>query len=74
MWQFDNEGKLKPYAEKHQQFLSNLMLRRGILIAEDTIGLSNPLQLTGNARALLNIKVQDSIAIDSLPVEEPFEF
>lgn len=74
MWQFDNEGKLKSYAEKHQQFLSNLMLRRGILIAEDTIGLSNPLQLAGNARALLNIKVQDSIAIDSLAVVEPFEF
>jgi hypothetical protein len=74
MWQFDNQGNLKSYAEKNQKFLSNLMLRRGILTAEDTIGQSIPLQLTGNAYSILNIKVQDSTAIDSLAVEEPFEF
>jgi Transglycosylase len=74
MWQFDNQGNLKSYAEKHQKFLSNLMLRRGILIPEDTIGQSIPLQLTGNAHSLLNIKVPDSILVDSLAVEEPFEF
>jgi membrane peptidoglycan carboxypeptidase len=74
MWQFDNQGNLKSYAEKNQKFLSNLMLRRGILTAEDTIGQSIPLQLTGNAHSILNIKVQDSTAIDSLAVEEPFEF
>ncbi len=74
MWQFDNQGNLKSYAEKNQKFLSNLMLRRGILTAEDTIGQSIPLQLTGNAHSILNIKVQDSTVIDSLAVEEPFEF
>ena len=50
------------------------MLRRGLLTAEDTIGQSNPLQLTGNAHSLLNIKVIDSTTVDSLAVEEPFEF
>jgi hypothetical protein len=74
MWQFDNEGKLKSFANQQQKFLSNLMLRRGILISEDTIGQSVPLQLTGNAHSLLNIKVQDSIPIDSLAIEEPDEF
>ncbi|QBN19161.1 transglycosylase domain-containing protein [Flavobacterium nackdongense] len=74
MWQFDNEGNLKSFANQQQKFLSNLMLRRGILTAEDTIGIANPLQLTGNAHSLLNIKVQDSVAVDSLAVEEPFEF
>jgi Transglycosylase len=74
MWFFDNEGNLKSYAKQQQKFLSNLMLRRGILIPEDTIGQSIPLQLTGNAHSLLNIKVQDSILVDSLAVEEPFEF
>ena len=74
MWQFDNEGNLKSYAKQQQKFLSNLMLRRGILIPEDTIGESIPLQITGNAYSLLNIKVQDSVSIDSLAVEEPFEF
>jgi Transglycosylase len=74
MWQFDNEGNLKSFANQQQKFLSNLMLRRGILTAEDTIGIANPLQLTGNAHTLLNIKVQDSVQVDSLAVEEPFEF
>ncbi len=74
MWFFDNQGNLKSYAAQQQKFLSNLMLRRGILTAEDTIGQSIPLQLTGNAHSLLNIKVPDSTALDSLAVEEPFEF
>lgn len=74
MWQFDHEGSLKPYAEQQQKFLSNLMLRRGILIPEDTIGMSNPFQISGNAHSLLNLKVQDSVLVDSLAVEEPFEF
>jgi hypothetical protein len=74
MWQFDNEGNLKAFAKQQQKFLSNLMLRRGLLIPEDTIGQSIPLQITGNAHSLLNIKVQDSIPVDSLAVEEPFEF
>lgn len=74
MWQFDNEGNLKSFANQQQKFLSNLMLRRGILTPEDTIGQSIPLQITGNAHSLLNLKVQDSIPVDSLAVEEPFEF
>ena len=73
MWQFDNEGKLKFYAIQQQKFLSNLMLRRGLLIPGDTIGQSIALQITGNASSLLNLKVQDSIIIDSLAVDE-FEF
>ena len=74
MWQFDNEGNLKSYAKQQQKFLSNLMLRRGILVSEDTIGQSIPLQISGIAHSLLNLKTQDSIPIDSLAVEEPFEF
>jgi hypothetical protein len=50
------------------------MLRRGLLIPEDTIGQSIPLQITGNAHSLLNLKAQDSIPIDSLAVEEPSDF
>lgn len=74
MWQFDNQGNLKSFARQQQKFLSNLMLRRGILTPEDTIGQSIPLHLTGNAHSLLNIKVQDSVPADSLAVEIPFEF
>jgi hypothetical protein len=74
MWQFDSEGNLKTFANQQQKFLSNLMLRRGILIPEDTIGQSIPLSISGTAHSLLNIKVQDSISVDSLAVEEPDEF
>jgi hypothetical protein len=74
MWQFDNEGNLKSYAEQQQKFISNLMLRRGLLSAEDTIGISNPLQISGNAHSLLHIKEVDSTLVDSLTIEEPFEF
>jgi hypothetical protein len=73
MWQFDAEGNLKSFASQQQKFLSNLMLRRGILIPEDTIGESIPLEIKGNAHSLLNLKVQDSILLDSLAVEDPFE-
>ena len=73
MWLFDNDGNLKLYAKQQQKFLSNLMLRRGILIPEDTIGQSIPLQITGDAYSLLNLKVLDSIPVDSLAVEDPFE-
>ena len=74
MWQFDTEGRLKSFASQQQKFLGNLMFRRGLLTPEDTIGQSIPLQLTGSAHSLLKLKVQDSIAVDSLEVEEPFEF
>lgn len=74
MWQFDNEGNLKSFAKQQQKFLGNLMLRRGLLTPEDTIGESIPLQITGNAHSLLHLKVQESIPVDSLAVEEPFEF
>ena len=73
MWQFDNEGKLRSFANQQQKFLSNLMLHRGILTSEDTIGQSYPMNISGSARSFLNIKAQDSIPIDSLAVEEEFD-
>lgn len=73
MWQFDNEGKQKSYAERHQKFIKNLLLRRALITAEDTIG-EFPIDISGRARSFLKLKVvQDSIPTDSLSVEE-FEF
>jgi len=74
MWQFDQEGLQKSYATKHQAFLRNLMFRRGLLVPEDTIGLSAPIVLTGRAHSLLNIKVKDTTVVDSLDVKEEFDF
>lgn len=66
MYQFDSEGFLKSRANKQQSFIRNLMLRRGLITSEDTVGQSIPLPLLGNARSYLKIKVQDSIPMDSL--------
>jgi len=74
MWQFDQEGLQKSYATKQQTFLRNLMFRRGLLIPEDTIGLSAPITLTGRAHSLLNIKVKDTTVIDSTKTIEEFDF
>lgn len=74
MWQFDADAQLKSFATKQQSFLGNLMLRRGILTPEDTIGQSVPLNISGNARSFLRLKVQDSIQVDTLAVDKEFEF
>ncbi|WP_348798144.1 biosynthetic peptidoglycan transglycosylase [Flavobacterium adhaerens] len=66
MWQFDQEGLQKAYATKQQDFIRNLMFRRGLLVPEDTIGLSAPITLTGRAHSLLNIKAKDTIVTDSI--------
>lgn len=66
MYQFDDEGKLKSFANKHEEFMSKLMLRRGLLTSEDTIGQKVPISISGRARTHMKFKVQDSIAVDSL--------
>ena len=66
MYQFDDEGNLKSFANKHEEFMSKLMLRRGLLTPEDTIGQQVPLSISGRARTHMKFKVKDSIAVDSL--------
>lgn len=71
MWQFDAEGHQKSYADQHQKFIKNLMLRRALITSEDTIGQSIPLSITGRARSFLKLKIpQDSIVKDSLSIDE----
>jgi hypothetical protein len=74
MYQFNDQGNLKDYAIKNQKFLSNLMLRRGVLVAEDTV-FQSPVYVSGNARSLLRIKIIDSTAIpvDSLSSDNEFD-
>ncbi len=74
MYQFDNQGQLKTNLNQQQTHISNLMLRRGIIIPEDTIGQSNPIKILGNARSFLKLKVQDSIPTDSLFINEMDSF
>ncbi len=74
MWKFDNKGNLKGYAERHNEYIKRLMLRRGLLIAEDTIAQTGDINITGIARNRLNIKVEEAQAEnDSISFEE-FDF
>jgi len=75
MYQFNDQGNLKDFAVKNQKFLSNLMLRRGVLVSEDTIGGLRPVYISGNARSLIRIKAPDSTAIpaDSLARDDEFD-
>lgn len=71
MYQFNEEGLQKSYAEKQQKFIKNLMLRRALITAEDTIGQSIPITISGRARSFLKLKVvQDSIPSDTLILPE----
>ncbi|KIO50580.1 transglycosylase domain-containing protein [Flavobacterium hibernum] len=75
MYQFNDQGNLKDFAVKNQRFLSNLMLRRGVLVSEDTLGGLRPVYISGNARSFIRIKAPDSTAIpaDSLGRDDEFD-
>ncbi|MET0759293.1 MAG: transglycosylase domain-containing protein [Flavobacterium sp.] len=72
MYQFNNEGNLKPFAVSRDKYITNLMLRRGILTAEDTI-YQLPIMVSGPARSLLKLKPESTTVSDSISIEE-FDF
>lgn len=70
MYEFNTDGFLKAIENKKQTFISNLMLRRGLIMPEDTIGQNIPMAITGNARSFLKFEVKDTIQVDTTLVEE----
>lgn len=70
MFEFNPDGFLKTIENKKQTFISNLMLRRGLITPDDTIGQHIPMAITGNARTFLKFEVKDTIQIDSTFVED----
>jgi hypothetical protein len=74
MYQFNDQGKLRDFAQKQEVFLTNIMMRRGLLNVDDTIYKSQPMLISGPAKSYLRLKVQDSIAVDSLTINAEFEF
>ena len=70
MYEFNTDGFLKAIENKKQTFISNLMLRRGLIMPEDTIGQHIPMAITGNARSFLKFEVKDTIQVDTTFVEE----
>ncbi|MBU2060829.1 MAG: transglycosylase domain-containing protein [Bacteroidetes bacterium] len=74
MYQFNTEGSLKESAAQQERFLTNIMLKRGLLASDDTLYKSLPLYISGPARSYLRIKIQDSIPKDSLDSVNEFNF
>lgn len=72
MYQFNEEAKLRPFAVQRDVYLKNLMLRRGIIAAEDTIN-QLPIMVTGPASTFLKRNVDNKTATDSLATDE-FDF
>jgi hypothetical protein len=70
MYEFNPDGFLKAIENKKQTFISNLMLRRGLILPDDTIGQHLPMAITGNARSFLKFEIKDTIQIDTTFVEE----
>ncbi len=74
MYQFNSEGNLKPYAVNREKYLKGLMMRRGIVVPEDTIN-QKPILVSGAARSFIKIKEKDTIKIDSASISiEEFDF
>lgn len=71
MWQFDINGNQKEYVVKNQNFIKNVMLKRGLLTEMDTINQRLPIQIKGMARSFLKIKPTEN---DTLQEIDDIEF
>jgi hypothetical protein len=72
MYQFNAYGNLKPYAISRESMLKNTMLRRGMIVSEDTIN-QLPIMITGAARSFIKVKEEPVSALEANSIEE-FDF
>lgn len=70
MWRFNNEGNLKDYAVKHNDYIKKLMLRRGLIMPEDTIAQTGQVHVIGPARSQLKLKPQELSEQDSIAINK----
>ena len=75
MYQINDQGLLKDYAVRQETYLTNIMLRRGLLTSEDTIYRSLPVSISGRARSFIKFKVVDStqVKVDTLAIDDEFD-
>ncbi|KOS08377.1 glycosyl transferase [Flavobacterium akiainvivens] len=71
-WKFDTAGDLKPYAVKHNKYIRDLMLRRGLITPEDTLGQNGQVAITGPGRSRIKIDYENLFAADSIDMDEFF--
>ena len=68
MYQFNSEGNLKSFAINRDRLLKNIMMRRGIIVPDDTL-YQMPILVKGAAKSFIKTKVLDTIKIDSTSIE-----
>lgn len=71
MYQFDREGNLKSFAQRRDQQLTRLMLRRQLITPEDTL-FNPPMKITGPAQFSIKIDSISRPVIDTIDVEFVF--
>ena len=71
-WRFDDTGELKQYARKHNKFVKDIMLRRGLIMPEDTIAQSGSIRVTGRARSRMRINEGKIFLKDTTAVKKLF--
>ncbi len=72
MWQFDGAGQLKPHAIRHNKYVKDLMLRRGLLVPEDTIAQYGDVHVSGRGRSRMRLTEVPVFEGDSLELDEFF--
>lgn len=70
MWRFGKDGQLKDHVGRHFQSLAGLMIRRNVLLPEDTVGLTHKIAIPGPAKNFIKITTDTLIETDSLIIDE----
>ena len=77
MNQFGGQGALSGRSVAKNNYITNIMLKRGLLNAQDAAARYQNVNITGRARSFIHITkaVQDTIVQDSIPAfDDDFEF
>lgn len=73
-WQFDGQARLKETYMKRNHYIADLMLRRGLLEAQDTLQKQFPVEIIGPARSFIKLQPLDSLVLDKIEIDEEFDF
>lgn len=73
MYQFNTEGNLRSFATSRDDQLIGLMMRRGLITTDDTIN-RLPIMVSGPARSLIKINVDNPTESDTISTIEEFDF
>jgi hypothetical protein len=70
MWRFDKDGNQLEFVEKQYSHLVSLMIKRGFITEQDTIGLKYKVPVTGAAKSFIKTAIPVHIEFDEdgLPI------